>query len=102
MIAFNSAMDVDTTRQTPADTHLQVGDLVKIAPGTLAWSAETLLRRQIGRVISTLDDEQGRQRVNVEFPRGKFLPRRQASVFQLVERPLDMRAVSAAGSPAAA
>ena len=89
MITPNTATkSIDTPSMTaPARRDLQIGDLVKIAPGTLSWSAERALRKQVSRVISTHTDECGKPRITVEFWRGRILSGREASVFVLVERP---------------
>jgi hypothetical protein len=45
-----------------------------------------MLRKHVGEVITAYYDEGGTQRVTVEFPFGRLLPRREASVFVLVQR----------------
>jgi hypothetical protein len=77
----------EETAQATLNRGLQVGDLVKIAPNTLAWSAETILRKHVGRVISTHIDDRGNPRITVEFWRGRILSGREPKSFVLVERP---------------
>jgi len=72
--------------ETYGDSDFKVGDLVRMRPGTLAWSGEPMLRKLVGEVVSAYHDEGGKPRVTVRFPVRRLLARREAGVFVLVER----------------
>lgn len=79
--------DDENTHPTPLDEDLQIGDLVKLAHGTLTWSAERMLRGKVGQVIARHNDGSRTPRFTVQFSIRKTLERREMTVFEFVERP---------------
>jgi hypothetical protein len=71
----------DNTDRRP----LVVGDTVRIAKGTLAWSAEKILRDKVGEVVSTHHVDGGAARVTVRFSARKILERREMRVFERID-----------------
>ena len=82
-----SLVSTPAITEVDPNTPLKIGDLVRIRPGTLAWSGEPMLRKRVGQVIAVYYDDNDKPRVSVEFTSRKLLARREASVFMLVERP---------------
>lgn len=55
-----------TTRQ-PHRRVLQVGDRVRLRPGTAGWAQHANLRNQVGEVVALVDDGTQLHRITVAF-----------------------------------